>query len=613
MSNYPNSRLCRVIGAGCMYTLGFALPVHASDAVNNAVEAEIIDFMGLAEGVVIDLDVMDIRPGESFSLDIALGETSLEVDFSPHSVRSSIYQLVEDRGGSVVPISPGIHRTLSGSIRGEESAVIRGSLLDDGLHCVLRRADGSITWIEPVASKISGHSDRLHIVYDNSALPPSGGFCGTPTPIVAPNDEGPQPDVSSFLGNVVYCTELACDADYEFYQSYGSNSATVQDRIELIINTINAQYESQVAIRHEITQILVRTSSSDPYTSNSAEALLCQFITEWTNNQDVSRDVAHLFTGRTISGSTIGIAADLGDICDTNGGCSGPILYDGAYCLAQSDCCGSLGCATDLTAHELGHLWDGYHCNCVNNTMNSYITCSNSFSNASINSIVAHRNSRNCLDICDDGGGGDPEYCDAVCTDTNYEYIASVAIPNAGISNASGVAGYSDYTAIVGGVEQGSSYAIEVVIGNNEYESDTGGLWIDWNGDMDFEDVGENLSPNWTGVGPYVLTFAIPEDAVIGETRMRIRIHDGDYDSMNACGPATYGEVEDYTLDIREPTVDLCVGDINEDGKVDGADLGVLIGSWGVCVGCPADFNGDNTVNGADLGVMIGAWGVCPG
>ena len=119
--------------------------------------------------------------------------------------------------------------------------------------------------------------------------------------------------------------------DDRYYQDYGK-PANVQNRVELIINTRNGQYESQVAIRHEITQILVRTTSSDPYTSSDAATLLCQFITEWTNNQSgVPRDVAHLFTGRSINGGTIGIAADLGDICDNNGGCSGPILYDGAY------------------------------------------------------------------------------------------------------------------------------------------------------------------------------------------------------------------------------------------------------------------------------------------
>lgn len=58
-----------------------------------------------------------------------------------------------------------------------------------------------------------------------------------------------------------------------------------------------------------------------------------------------------------------------------------------------------------------------------------------------------------------------------------------------------------------------------------------------------------------------------------------------------------------------------CPGDINGDGVVNGADLGLLLQSWGPCPpkqACPADFNGDGFVNGADLGVLLQAWGACP-
>jgi hypothetical protein len=48
--------------------------------------------------------------------------------------------------------------------------------------------------------------------------------------------------------------------------------------------------------------------------------------------------------------------------------------------------------------------------------------------------------------------------------------------------------------------------------------------------------------------------------------------------------------------------------DLDGDGDVDGADLGVLLGSWGPCGGCPADLNGDGVVDGADLGQLLGAW-----
>ncbi|MBX3354061.1 MAG: hypothetical protein KF724_00005, partial [Phycisphaeraceae bacterium] len=56
-----------------------------------------------------------------------------------------------------------------------------------------------------------------------------------------------------------------------------------------------------------------------------------------------------------------------------------------------------------------------------------------------------------------------------------------------------------------------------------------------------------------------------------------------------------------------------CLADLNDDGVVNGADLGTLLGSWGACPGCEADLNGDGTVDGADLGTLLGAWGSCPG
>lgn len=46
--------------------------------------------------------------------------------------------------------------------------------------------------------------------------------------------------------------------------------------------------------------------------------------------------------------------------------------------------------------------------------------------------------------------------------------------------------------------------------------------------------------------------------------------------------------------------------DLNDDGKVDGADLGLLLGLWDLAG--LADINLDGVVNGADLGLLLGAW-----
>lgn len=57
------------------------------------------------------------------------------------------------------------------------------------------------------------------------------------------------------------------------------------------------------------------------------------------------------------------------------------------------------------------------------------------------------------------------------------------------------------------------------------------------------------------------------------------------------------------------PAPPQCVGDLNSNGTVDGADLGVLLGNWGLPGG---DVDGDGTTNGADLGILLSLWGACP-
>jgi hypothetical protein len=57
-----------------------------------------------------------------------------------------------------------------------------------------------------------------------------------------------------------------------------------------------------------------------------------------------------------------------------------------------------------------------------------------------------------------------------------------------------------------------------------------------------------------------------------------------------------------------------CLGDIDGDNIVGGADLGSMLGSWGACTTspCPADLNNDGIVGGSDLGLLLGQWGACP-
>ena len=64
-----------------------------------------------------------------------------------------------------------------------------------------------------------------------------------------------------------------------------------------------------------------------------------------------------------------------------------------------------------------------------------------------------------------------------------------------------------------------------------------------------------------------------------------------------------------YVTDVPGPHG--CAGDLNGDGSVGGADLGLLLTEWGCPASCIADIDGDGAVGGSDLGLMMTAWGPC--
>ena len=68
------------------------------------------------------------------------------------------------------------------------------------------------------------------------------------------------------------------------------------------------------------------------------------------------------------------------------------------------------------------------------------------------------------------------------------------------------------------------------------------------------------------------------------------------------------GTPDFVTVDLKAPSApEGPAEDLNGDGVVDGADLGILLNNWG---GSGAgDVDGSGTVDGADLALILGAWG----
>ncbi len=141
-------------------------------------------------------------------------------------------------------------------------------------------------------------------------------------------------------------------------------------------------------------------------------------------------------------------------------------------------------------------------------------------------------------------------YCTSAATNTNDERIGRVQLGT--INNPStGTAGYENFTAISTNLVRSTSNTITITpTWTGTVYAEGYAVYIDYNKNGVFTDAGETVYTRAaTTVTPVSGSFTVPATAALGSTRMRVKMT---YNATptSSCGSFTYGQVEDYTVNI---------------------------------------------------------------
>ena len=147
-------------------------------------------------------------------------------------------------------------------------------------------------------------------------------------------------------------------------------------------------------------------------------------------------------------------------------------------------------------------------------------------------------------------------YCTSKGTSQAYEYVSLVNIGS--INRTSGAdGGYYNGSALSTAVAAGTAYTISYQTGfTGSAYAEYFRIYADWNQNGVFTDAGEQLvsSTNTAAVTTVrSASFTVPTTAKNGATRLRLVMSDNS--ATNSCGSYSYGETEDYTLNVSGGTI----------------------------------------------------------
>ncbi len=150
-------------------------------------------------------------------------------------------------------------------------------------------------------------------------------------------------------------------------------------------------------------------------------------------------------------------------------------------------------------------------------------------------------------------------YCASASTHTpasNAEYISNVS--SGSFANPTSGSNYANYISndVINSVAPGTTFTVNVSVGNRSGSDDIIYVYADWNNDGDFIDAGELAGQSNATAITTVITVTVPAGAALGSTTLRVRMGDknnGTKITNSPCQTFTYGEVEDYLINVFNP------------------------------------------------------------
>lgn len=144
--------------------------------------------------------------------------------------------------------------------------------------------------------------------------------------------------------------------------------------------------------------------------------------------------------------------------------------------------------------------------------------------------------------------------CSSVGQSQVQEYLSQVWLSAILLNNSGRNNGYGDFTNQIATLTRGQNVQgfLSGLVPYPEYEYYS--IWIDYNHDNDFADVGEEVVSIYSDFSGYnAFNFIVPAAAPLGTTRMRVIMsHDS---PPTPCGAYARGETEDYTVLINSNSI----------------------------------------------------------
>ena len=397
-----------------------------------------------------------IRRTGRLLLGTSAGQFDLKV--APHDIRSDDYVAqVIGSDGIAQKLARSPVSTFKGEVSGLPQAQARLTIEQDSIEgSIITKSERY--YIQPARALSRASRSDEFVFYRASDVIKDAGECGvTLADEVAAEEERARSTAesgskSSSASNFeaseitslspIKIVRLVTDADAEYVSALGGVTQA-NTQIVSIMNQVDGIYQVEIGVTFQIVgQNAWSDAATDPYASTAVSCpsppgacvtLLNEFRDRWNSNPPIpnARDLAHLWTGKDLDGSTIGVAF-VGVVCVSSLGSYGlsqryPITQPGNPITAST---------VVLTAHEIGHNFSARHTNAVTSEMppDMNTPCDNGIMEASVGSgmnfcpmsrsqIIGHANARaTCLQI---SSSGPPGYPNCVETSINSNFFAN--------------------------------------------------------------------------------------------------------------------------------------------------------------------------------------------